>query len=174
MSDLKTLIPPTANAPFDLDVTAGKAGLDVMPLVAAPTRIDGPQHSGDQIARFLAKEMNTHESARSRALDLRVVLARMEGVGFDQIAAMLGTSPNNLAAWLHGAATVPAKKTDLIRDLNLMLMRLARVLDPVALSQWLATPNPKLAGRTPFEAIKRRKVRDVLAVVDSYLDPTFG
>lgn len=173
-SDVKTLIPPIANAPFDSQITAGAHPLSPTSFVASPTRIDGPQRSGEEVVRFLEKELNTRESTRNRATDLRVVLARMEGVPFDEIAAIFGTSPQKLAAWLHGSSTVPAKKADLIHDLNLLVMRLSRVLDPTALPRWLATPNGKLAGRTPFEALKRGKVREVLEVVDSYLEPTFG
>jgi hypothetical protein len=174
-SGLKTRVPEAANAPFDVKVTAGAGPLfDVAEAIASPTRIDAPPRSDEEFRRFLERQLREHDATRDRAINLRIVLARLEGISFETAAVLLGTSPKKLTRWLHGADTVPARKADLIRDLNRIVLELSRILDPAALPLWLETANPKLGGQTPLEALRRHRVTEVLKVVKSYLEPTFG
>ncbi len=172
---LKTLIPKSVNSPFDVKATAGAVRIrEVADVIASPTRIDEPPRSDDEVRRFLEGQLRINEATRDRAIALRILLARLEGVSFGTAAALLGTSPKKLTRWLHGDDTIPARKSNVIHTLNRIVLGLSRVLDPVALPLWLETANPKLGGQTPLEALRRNKGAEVLKVIEGYLEPTFG
>ncbi|MGY1747152.1 hypothetical protein [Blastococcus sp. SYSU D00695] len=172
---LVTRIPHGSVQPFQEEMTAGSEPQpDLADLLGQRTSIEGPTSSGEGVVRYLKAQAKVDEASRGRAVDLRVLMARLEGVPFDQASAMLRTSPGKLARWLQGVETVPAKKSEAIRDLNRIVLDLGRVLDPVAFSRWFNAPNPKLGGLTPYEKVKRRETTDVLKAVAAYLEPTFG
>jgi hypothetical protein len=172
---LVTRIPHGPVEPFHADMTAGSEPRpDLGAMLGQLTSVGGPRQTGEELVRYLKAQAKIDLASRSRAVDLRVLMARMEGVSFEQASAMLQVSPGKLARWLQGLDTVPARKGAAIRDLNKMLLDLGHVIDSSAFSRWFNTPNPKLGGATPYEKLKRREVKDVVKAVAAYLEPTFG
>ena len=114
------------------------------------------------------------QDQRRRMIDLQILLARLEGVTFDEAAALLRTSSKQLTRWLHGVNAVPKNKAADVLVLAEALRLLHQVLDPFATSRWLDVTIPDLNGRTPRSVIEAGHADRVLALARTYVDQSFS
>jgi hypothetical protein len=126
------------------------------------------------VARWNVRQRSRNLRTIERMRNLRAVLGRLEGVSFSDAATLLNTSEKRLEAWLHDDESVPVTQESRIHELAGVLVQLERIMERPAFGIWLTTPIPAWGGRTPIEALRRRQSQRVRALIDSYLDPSFG
>ena len=126
------------------------------------------------ITRALRNSKNAHRVTQERAMALSYLTARLEGLRFDEVSVLIGTSSKRLAAFLHGTESVPKSMEDRIRLLDELLRNLHRVLEPRATGQWFRTRIPALGDVTPIEALRNKsRLQEITAVTESYLDTDY-
>jgi hypothetical protein len=112
-------------------------------------------------------------SARERARKLAVLLAKFEGLTFDEAATLLDQKPKRLAEMVHGRTPVPASMEDRLDALGQIVVNVHQVLQPVAFRSWLYVDAPQLKGGSPIAAIRHGRIRDVVALTREYGQPSF-
>jgi hypothetical protein len=105
---------------------------------------------------------------------LSLLMTWTPAIPFGDLAELVGVSADKLLRLVHGSDPIPQSRSQRIEKLTLILTRLAKVLDQDASSDWLAAEVPALRGKTPRSVIKRGDLDRVLALTESYLDPSFG
>jgi hypothetical protein len=105
---------------------------------------------------------------------LGIVLASLEGVTFERAAGLLGVKPHVLERLMHGTDPIPARYSERWTELEELVRNLRRVVRTESIGDWFDGPVPALDGKTPMKLIERGKIRPVLEVTRSYLDPSFA
>ena len=89
-------------------------------------------------------------------LEVRNVREQL-GVNQDQFARLTGFSVRTIASWEAGKPLATAKQQRIV-EIQRLQQRLAKVMKPAFIGQWLQTPNAALAGFKPLELIERGEV----------------
>lgn len=112
---------------------------------------------------------------RQRLNDLRWVLGRLDGVTAEEAWRLLGAkNREQVATWLHGQAAVPRARWERAKELARILRALDQVLERRAVGRWLREPDPQLRDSSPIELISAGKFAAVLALIESYADPSYS
>lgn len=161
----------------DEDTATGPTPIDG----AAPNRYDRTDSILTDTARLekaltraLKSQKNVHPATRERAMALRYLAAKLEGLRFDELSGVVGTSSKRFSAYLHATQTVPKVMDERIELLAELLRNLHRVLEPSATGDWFRTPIPALGDVTPIEALhNKNRLHEVVAITRSYLDTDY-
>ena len=90
------------------------------------------------------------------------------------VARILEKDPKTVLRWLR-EGTVPQWETrELLLTLNVVLERLADVVEPGAAEDWLFTPVPALDYERPVDLIRSGEHRSVLALIDAVGEGVFA
>ncbi len=120
------------------------------------------------------RRLQSGPSAVERARKLQVLLGQLEGLTFDEVAELLDQKPRRLADMVHGRIAVPNSLQRRLDDLGGIVFNVHEVLEPAAFRQWLRVDAPGLRGGSPLEAIKRGRIREVVALANSYRHQSFA
>ena len=127
------------------------------------------------IQRAINNEKNINEATRDRAMALRYLAAKLDGLAFKEVSQVLGTPQKRLAAYLHGTQTVPKALEDRISILSLLLRNLHQIIEPAATGKWFRTRIPALDGSRPIDLMSiKPRIGEVLAITESYLDGDYS
>lgn len=150
-------------------VSAGGTSPDVISNVDATIR---------QIEAVLERVAATSDvqgdSGRNLGLLVRLLAAWLEGLNSTEVAQALGWNEESYRKVLHGERKVQSSHAERLLLLSEIIQTLGRVIDRNATGRWFKTPVPALGNATPLEALRKRKGTQVLNVVQSYLDPSYG
>jgi transcriptional regulator with XRE-family HTH domain len=87
------------------------------------------------------------------------------GLSQADLAAMLGTTPGIVEAWLTGELAPRVGTQARLDGVTDILEQLSRAMAPTAARRWLVRPHPALDLETPFELLRRGEHRYLRAVV---------
>ena len=118
--------------------------------------------------------MTTQVAVRSDAVRrLRDVMARTS-IDATGVARILDRNPKTVLRWLR-ADTVPRWDTrERLLALDVVLERLAQVVEPRAAEEWLFTPVPALDYERPVDLVRAGEHRRVLALIDALGEGVFA
>jgi Antitoxin Xre/MbcA/ParS C-terminal toxin-binding domain len=89
------------------------------------------------------------------------------------VARILDKDPKTVLRWLKDG-TIPHWETrELLLALDVVLERLAEVVQPDAAEEWLFTPVPGLDYKRPVDLVREGEYRRVLAVIDGLGEGVF-
>lgn len=120
------------------------------------------------------KRLRQGPGAADRVRKLRVLLAKLEGLTFDEAAELLDQRPPRLVEMVHGRLPVPGSLERRIDELAQVVLNVHEVLEPAAFRDWLYVEAPQLRGGSPIEAIRRGRLRDVVALARSYSEQSYA
>lgn len=120
------------------------------------------------------KRLQQGPGAAGRARKLRVLLAKLEGLTFEEAADLLDQKPARLAEMVHGRIPVPTSLQRRLDELADIVVNVHEVLEPDAFRRWLYIEVPHLRGGSPVEAIRRGRIRDVVILARSYGESSFA
>lgn len=148
--------------------------IDDEPVRTAPTRRVPPAGiTEDQVAKAMRKLHQTNPATQQRVHTLRLVMAGLEGITFEEAASVLGARPDRLARWLHETDSIPRSRDSHLADLHEMLRLLHQLVPRSNTGRWLRLHVPALDG-TPLEALIAGRVGDVLRVTQRYTESSFA
>ncbi|MEJ7764023.1 MAG: hypothetical protein WKF86_00865 [Acidimicrobiales bacterium] len=130
--------------------------------------------SSADLAKAVKRLRHTNDATLQRVHTLRLLMAGLEGVVFDEAARLLSVPPRRLARWLQETETIPSSKGRLLADLFEMLRLLHQLVPREHTGRWLRLPIPALDEVTPYEALVDGRVEDVLRVTQRYAESSFG
>lgn len=83
------------------------------------------------------------------------------------IARILNRDPKTVARWLRSEADPRWESRELLLALDVVLEKLAQVIEPEAAQDWLFTPVPAFDYRRPADLLRDGDYRPVLAAIDA-------
>jgi hypothetical protein len=90
------------------------------------------------------------------------------------VARILDKDPKTVARWLR-EETVPHWDTrEVLLALDVVLERLAEIVEPNAAEEWLFTPVPGLDYERPVDLVRAGEYRRVLALIDGLGEGVFA
>lgn len=125
------------------------------------------------VEKALMRMRQTSTSTLQRVHTLRLVMAGLEGITFEEAARLLDVRPSRLAAWLQGTGSIPKSKDRLLADLYEMLRLLHQLVPRAQTGRWMRLPIPALGGTTPYDALVQGRVQEVLRVTQRYTESSF-
>jgi hypothetical protein len=125
------------------------------------------------IAR-LTEETHAPDTVRNWSVALRLLLAWLPGLRFEEAAVVVGIPPANLARILHGELRLQPSKHDRIRRMLNLALAIRSLLDDVDIAPWYRAEVPALRGISPLEAARRGRIEQLERLVSSYFDTRFA
>ena len=114
------------------------------------------------------------DQSRNWSVTLRLLLAWLTGLSFEEASILVGIRPESLTRILHGELRLqPSSHPRIDRVLRITLAMRA-LLDERDLASWFRNPVPALKGDSPIEAVRKRKIAKVEEVVASYFDTSYA
>ena len=96
-------------------------------------------------------------SSKRSALPLAAALRKKLGLPRRTFSRLTGFSERVIAGWEGGSAmSEPSLRR--LREIERLRDRLAEVVKPETIPQWLETPNPAFDGLKPLEVVERGEV----------------
>jgi transcriptional regulator with XRE-family HTH domain len=95
-------------------------------------------------------------SGRS-ALPLAAALRKKLGLPRRTFSRLTGFSERALAKW-EGGSEMSEPSLRRLREIERLRDRLAEVVNPKVIPEWLETPNPAFGGLKPLEVVERGEV----------------
>jgi uncharacterized protein (DUF2384 family) len=90
------------------------------------------------------------------------------------VARIVEKDPKTVVRWLR-EDTLPQWETrELLLALDVVLERVAEVIQPDAVEEWLFTPVPGLDYQRPVDLVRSGEYRRVLALVDGLGEGVFA
>ncbi|MBA3236559.1 MAG: DUF2384 domain-containing protein [Chloroflexi bacterium] len=89
------------------------------------------------------------------------------------MARILDRDPKTVQRWLRHETEPRWEVREVVLSLNVVLERLAGVIDPASAEDWLFTPVPSLGHERPVELIRDGRARDVLNLIDALSEGVF-
>ena len=89
------------------------------------------------------------------------------------VARILSKDRKTVYRWLSLQVAPRWEAKETMLALNVVLERLAHVVEQGAVEEWLFTPNPELANRRPVDLIRRGDSRAVLNLIDAIGEEVF-
>lgn len=129
--------------------------------------------TSDDVAKALTKMRHTNSATLQRIHTLRLVMAGLEGITFEEAARLLDVPPARLAAWLQDSGSIPRSKERLLADLHEMLRLLHQLVPRAQTGRWMRLPIPALGELTPYDALMEGRIEDVLRVTQRYAESSF-
>jgi transcriptional regulator with XRE-family HTH domain len=101
--------------------------------------------------------MSRRTATKSSPVPLAAALRKKLGLPRRIFSRLTGFSERVIAKWEDGAAmSEPSLRR--LREIERLRDRLAEVVDPKVIPQWLDTPNPAFGGLKPLEVVERGEV----------------
>lgn len=118
--------------------------------------------------------MSGASAVQSQALLRLTQVMRETSIDASGIARILDRDPKTVQRWLRQetAPRWPVRET--VLALNVVLERLAEVIEPAAAEDWLFTPVPSLGYERPVELIRAGRAREVLNLIDALGEGVFA
>ncbi len=141
---------------------------------ADPTLLVNEQELKKTI-RLLTEETSLDDNEpRNWSVALRLLLAWLTGLRYEEAAVIVGIPPDNLTRILHGDLRLQQSRHRRIdRMLNLMVA-LRTLLDAGDVATWFRGEIPALKGDSPIEAARKGKIDNLERVVSSYFDTRYA
>jgi uncharacterized protein (DUF2384 family) len=100
----------------------------------------------------------------------------MERTSLDatSVARILDKDPKTVLRWLRSDHEPRWETVEQLLSLNVVLERLADVIEPTAAEEWLFTPVPALDYHRPADLVREGEFRRVLALIDSLAEGVFA
>lgn len=89
------------------------------------------------------------------------------------VARILAKDAKTVRRWLDRRATPRWEIKETVLALNVVLDRLANVVEPGSAEDWLFTPNEALSNRRPVDLIRQGEYRSVLDLIDAVGEGAF-
>lgn len=89
------------------------------------------------------------------------------------VARILSKDKKTVQRWLAHRATPRWEIKETVLALNVVLDRLASVVEPGSAEDWLFTPNESLGNRRPVDLIRDGEYRPVLNLIDAVGEGVF-
>lgn len=109
-----------------------------------------------------------------RLVALRLIMAYLEGVSFDDAGTILQVRAKRLKDWLHEAQSVPGSKEAYLRLVLDRLRMLRSIISRDAVGWWFDLSVPALDDKSPIEALREGQSQVVWDLIESYGDPSFS
>ncbi len=143
---------------------ADRQRTEPVPLEATVTR--------DDVERVARKMKNTNDATLRRSHTLRLVMAALEGLTFEEAAVLVGERPERIAAWLQDQP-IPRSKQQRLEDLYSITRHLQVLVPRGNTGRWFRLPIPALGGATPFDAVVSGRIDEVAQLTHDYVDPSY-
>ena len=127
----------------------------------------------DQMTKKLRAIRQRNGATRDRLVDVRLIMAWLEGVSIDDVAILLDVRPERVPRWLREEESIPGTKHRRIKEVAELLIAVRQLVAPSALSDWLHLSLTRLDGASPIVAIAHGRMPDVLAVARAYSRTSF-
>jgi hypothetical protein len=89
------------------------------------------------------------------------------------IARVLDKSPKTVLRWLRGGVAPRWESEQRLRELEAVLERLGRVVEPAVAREWLFTPVPMLDHQIPADLVRDGQYRRVIGAIDAIGEGAF-
>ena len=99
---------------------------------------------------------------------------RVTSIDASGVARILDRDPKTVRRWIRRETAPRWDAREVVLALNVVLERLAGVIDPGAAEDWLFTPAPGLDNERPVELIRSGRFREVLSLIDSLGEGVFA
>ncbi len=113
-------------------------------------------------------------AAPSQAMRRLTQAMRDTSIDTSGVARILGRDPRTVQRWLNQKTAPRWDVREIVLALNVVLERLAGVMDPRAAEDWLFTPVPALDNERPVDLIRAGRARDVLNLIDALGEGAFA
>lgn len=90
------------------------------------------------------------------------------------VARILDRDPKTVQRWLRQETAPRWEVREIVLALNVVLERLAEVIDPATVEDWLFTPVPALGYQRPVDLIRAGRAREVLSLIDALGEGVFA
>lgn len=90
------------------------------------------------------------------------------------VARILERDPKTVQRWIRRQTTPRWDVRETVLALNVVLERLAEVIDPASAEDWLFTPIPALDHERPVDLIRSGRAREVLSLIDALGEGVFA
>jgi len=90
-----------------------------------------------------------------------------------EVAQLLNTRPETISRWRGGKAVPQPKLRDHLLQLWWLTVQLSELYDPKAAHLWLFSPNERLSGERPVDAIQRGDIDRILKIVEQLKDGAY-
>jgi hypothetical protein len=99
----------------------------------------------------------------------------MEDVSIDAtgVARILGKDPKTVQRWLRRSTAPQWDVRETVLALNVVLEKLAEIVEPGSVEDWLFTPVPAFDFRRPVDLIREGQARAVLTLIDGLGEGVF-
>jgi Protein of unknown function (DUF2384) len=113
-------------------------------------------------------------AAHSQAVLRLTQVMRDTSIDASGVARILGRDPKTVQRWLRHQTSPRWDVREVVLALNVVLERLAEVIDPSAAQDWLFTPVPALDYERPVDRIRAGRAREVLSLIDAMGEGVFA
>lgn len=112
-----------------------------------------------RVLGVLVRELQHEQLDQDPLKAARFVIATLDGVGPDEIGAMLDATPRTIRNWLKPDADAEIRKADRVILVAQIVYDLRNAWTPRGIVRWLHRPMPQLGDRSPLHLLDE----DVLA-----------
>ncbi len=89
------------------------------------------------------------------------------------VARILSKDTKTVRRWLNSQTAPRWEVRETVLALNVVLERLAEVVEPGTAEEWLFTPVPALENRRPVDLIRQGQYQQVLDLIDAIGEGVF-
>jgi len=118
--------------------------------------------------------MSAEVALRSQAVQRLTQVMRDTSLDASGVARILDRDPKTVQRWLRHETEPRWEVREVVLALNVVLERLAEIIDPAAAEDWLFTPTPALGYEQPVKLIRGGRAKDVLNLIDALGEGVFG
>jgi len=98
------------------------------------------------------------------------VAAQAADLTYEEIAAIVDTSPRSVQRWAAGRAAPRSMSRQALTELAYVAEHLGEVLEPQERNLWMHSPNRLLDHDSPADRIREGDYRSVMALIDALAD----
>ncbi len=118
--------------------------------------------------------MSAGPATRSHAVHRLTEVMRETSIDASGMARILVRDPKTVQRWLRHETEPRREVREVVLALNVILERLAGVIDPTTAEDWLFTPVPVLDNERPVDLIRDGRAKEVLDLVDALGEGVFA
>jgi uncharacterized protein (DUF2384 family) len=118
--------------------------------------------------------MNAAGAAPSQAVRRLTEVMRETSIDASGVARILDRDPKTVQRWLRQETAPRWEIREIVLALNVVLERIAEVIDPAAAEDWLFTPVPSIGYERPVDLIRAGRAREVLNLIDALGEGVFA
>lgn len=118
--------------------------------------------------------MSEASAVQSQAVRRLTQVMRETSINASGVARILDRDPKTVQRWLRQETAPRWEVREIVLALNVVLERLAEVIDPAAAEDWLFTPVPTLEYERPVDLIRAGRAREVLNLIDALGEGVFA